>query len=235
MGGLKDLTGPLITPLLARALRAFVSTAVVMATGGVLGAAAAWEFAGPEPAWKGPVAGAAALLLFVGLGAFLATHRAVGAALGHALGELRVGSRLVAALFRQLLEVTEDDPHGARGTAVARAAERVPLAQAEQRVRGTVARLLSAPSDGGGLGGRLRRRLEATLMARIETLTLARFRDEDARAGGVDLVKVRDELSAHVDELIADHVRSALTRMTVLVALGACLGAAMIGWIVRSL
>jgi hypothetical protein len=48
-------------------------------------------------------------------------------------------------------------------------------------------------------------------------------------------VRVRDELSEHVDALVADHVRSALMRLTVLVVLGACLGSALIGWVVRGL
>jgi len=221
VGGLLELVGPVIGPVIKRALSAFVQTTVGMVTLGLGALVAAWLLVDPEPWWERPLGAALSLAVFAGLGVFLAMKRAIGTALVHALGELGLGRRLVGGLFRQILGVTEEGTHGDRGVAVARVAERVPLAQAEQRLRSAVERLLAAPSEGGGLGGWLRRKVEGALVDRVELLTLARFREASAAEGGVDLVRVRDELVQQADALAADQVRGALSRITVLVVLGA--------------
>jgi hypothetical protein len=221
VGGLLELVGPVIGPVIKRALAAFLTTTAGMAALGLGALVSAWLLVDAEPWWERPLAGALSLAVFVGLGVFLAMKRSIGTALVHALGELGLGRRLVGGLFRQILGVTDEGSHGDRGVAAARAAERVPLAQAEQRLRGAVERLLSAPSEGGGLGGWLRRKVEGALVERIELLTLARFREASAAEGGVDLLRVRDELVQQADALAADQVRGALTRVTVLVVLGA--------------
>ena len=110
----------------------------------------------------------------------------------------------------------------ARGGAVVQTAERLPLAQAETLLKNTVDQILNAPEAGGGVGGWLRRRLEETLVRKVEALTLARFREDGVATGGVDLTLVRQALAEEVDLRLLKTVDAMLFKLTVLWVLGAC-------------
>ena len=79
---------------------------------------------------------------------------------------------------------------------------------------------LNAPVDGGGLGGFLRRKMLATLVDKIETLTLAEFRTEDQAAGGVNLIVVRDRLGKGLEQRILGLLKSASQKTTLLLGFG---------------
>jgi hypothetical protein len=232
-GAVFDLIAPVVGPLVKRALAAFAKTTAGMATLGLFAAVGSYLLADGAAWWHGALAAAAALALFAGLGAYLAVQRAVGGALITALGELALGKKLVGALFAQLLRVRETEQHAERGVDAARVAERLPLRQAEALLTNAIARSVAASEAARGPGAWLRRRIERALMERVERLTLARFRDADAAEGGVDLVKVRDELAERVDEAAADQVRAMMTRVTLLAVGGAGLGAVLIALAVR--
>jgi hypothetical protein len=54
----------------------------------------------------------------------------------------------------------------------------------------------------------------------VRRYTLARFRQEGARYGGIDLLKLKDELEQTVDDALVQKVRSGLWLWTALVILG---------------
>ena len=202
--GLLELGGGLA----GGALKSFFGTlARMVALGFVAGGCTAW-YLGGGPVWATLVGAASALCVFSGGGVFLGGQRAAGTALLGAVRRAALGSRAVGLVF--------DTLDGTWGEAVA---GRVPLDRAEDHLRATVSRLVSASEAGGGLRGRLRRAIERKLLGSVESLTLSAFRDEDR--GGVDLKKVRDAVAARADEALADRIEGALLRVTVLVVLGA--------------
>lgn len=107
------------------------------------------------------------------------------------------------------------------GGAVARAAERLPLAQAEARLNEAVAVLLRASADGGGLSGWVRRRVHGKLLSAVRQYTLARFRQEGAEHGGIDLLKVRADLGRNIDSFMMRKMRGIALRWTVAVVVAA--------------
>jgi hypothetical protein len=69
-------------------------------------------------------------------------------------------------------------------------------------------------------GGWLRRRIQALLLQGVRKYTLARFREEDAQYGGVDLLKVKEELEQSVDDVLILKVTAGLRLWTALVIIG---------------
>ncbi|MCK6544448.1 hypothetical protein L6R52_01130 [Myxococcota bacterium] len=227
VGALIEPLTPLIGPLVKRAAKSFFVSTAGMIAAGVVTAAIAAGIASPVAAWHGAIAALATVALFGGLGAYLALQRAVGGAILAALEELGLGKKLLDKLFGQLLQVRDTEQHAERGISVARVAERLPLKTAESLLTTAVDRFVAAEEGARGPGAWLRRRISTGLMKKIEALTLGRFRDADAREGGVDLVKVRDELAEKVDEAAADQVRGMLLRVTLL-AVGAATGGSLV-------
>lgn len=227
--------GPVVGALagaLAPAVKAMVKTTVgMMATAGVL-AVAAFMVANNGSVTKGVLAAVLALAVGAVAGVMLAIKRAVFTAALTALRAHQVGRALVGLVFGRMLGVQEQEAHGQRGVAVARTAEQLPLAQAEARLRKAVGALMGEPSTDGG--GWLRRRLEGFLLERVEALTLARFRQQQAEAGGVDLVLVRDELAAGVDVTLVEKLDSAMLRLTALVVLGTAVASLGTAGVLRS-
>jgi hypothetical protein len=138
-------------------------------------------------------------------------------AVGHALRSLRWGGALVGALFDRL-------PGAGR---VTRGLERVPLARAEAWLSDVVV-------EGTGAGW-LGRRVQGWLLGAVRRYTLARFREEGAREGGIDLGKVREELERTVDDRLADKVQAGARLWTALVAVGLVAAAALETWLVHAL
>lgn len=200
-------------PILRRAFAAFASSALATAVLGLGVCAVSFLFASKRSTLHGVFALAIALALFTALGLVLAVKRAILAALLHGFEKLQLGERTTRALFLRILA-------GETGAAIQRAAERVPLDVAEGKLRGAVDALV-AEDRASGL---FRRRIRAAAIDKVAIVTLARFRDEGARHGGVDLVKVRDELAARIDQLVVDAIGGAALKLsaTLLGAATAC-------------
>jgi hypothetical protein len=199
------------------ALRSFLGTFLVVSVAGAFLAAASAYLLRHHPLYAS-VAAAVAAAEAVATGALLGGKRAIVMALVHALHSLRLGRATVRLVFERLLGVTRGQELDNRGGALALAAERLPLAQAESRLTAAVDHLLAAPSSEGG--GWFRRRVRARLLRAVQRYTLARFREEGARSGGVDLVKVRAELESKADEMFLRRVRGGLNLWTALVVVG---------------
>jgi hypothetical protein len=166
------------------------------------------------------IAAVVALLEALATGVVLGGKRALITALAHGLSTLRLGRTTVRILFGRLLGIADGDEFGARGGAMARALERIPLAQAEERLNTAVNGMVRAQTAGGGLRGWLRRKLQSKLLRFVHTYTLARFREQDFREGGVELVKVQTDLEELIDVRLAAKLRSGINVWTILVILG---------------
>ncbi|MFN7132575.1 MAG: hypothetical protein ACK4N5_10880, partial [Myxococcales bacterium] len=199
---------------------AFLRTTFGMLTLGLLLAGGAVWIAAQGSAVSGVLAAVLAVALAGAAGVFLAIKRAIGRALLHGLRQLRLGERTLEVVFSQLLGVEERLAMGARGGAIARTVENLPLAEAESRLKATLGALFEASAGKPGLRGRLLAAIQRSLLEKVEELTLARFREQHQREGGVDLVRVRDELSGRIDALVEDKVQGALNRVTAMVVLG---------------
>jgi hypothetical protein len=210
VGGLVDLVGPLVS----KALTAFVQTTVGMVTLGVVSSIGVWFIAADGNTLRGVVAVAIAAVVFAVLGVMLGLKRAVGSALLLGFSKLHLGQKLGAVLFKRILDVDDADVHGERGVRVATASERLPLKRAEERLQSAVNTLLRA--DGEKPLGFLRRKLQEAALERVALVTAKRFREDAAAHGGVDLVKVRDELAQKFDELVVDAIEGGLFKVTVL-------------------
>lgn len=196
---LKGMAGAVLGSLARSAL---LVLGVTLAAGVV--AYATWPALSPGGLSLRGVLVVVTMALSIGLGAVVALKRALLTALHRGAGQARLGGRTVDALFRVMLG-TQD---GAAPGAAAQLAARLPLAQAEERLRAAARSLLGAESDQGGVT----RRLHALLVGRIEELCLLRFRQEGA--SGVDLLKVRDDLRVRADEALGDSLLAGRRKLT---------------------
>ncbi|WP_437320421.1 hypothetical protein [Sorangium sp. So ce385] len=214
---------------LGPALRAFFLTAATMSLLAVVLAGSSYAIAADGSALRGALAAIVALALSAVVGFTLSWKRALGAGVLQVVRSKRLGGMLVTAVFERLLGVSDEAEVGARGGRVAQAVEGVPINEAVKRLRLAVIHRVQAAPQGGGLRGILRRKIEAQLLKSIEALTLARFRNEAHQKGGIDLVKVRDEVAQGVDDLVTDEIEGTLLVTTLLLvgaAAAASLGAA---------
>jgi hypothetical protein len=220
LGPLAGELAELFKPMFRSALGAFFRTAAGMLLLG-LGAAglSAWIAGGASPV-RGLFGVAATLVIFAVLGGLLVVKRAVGKALIQGLRQFGVGRRVSELLFAQMLGVSAQEAQGERGVGIARVAEQLPLAEAEERLSRAV-QTLTAPRPGKKQRW-LARAIEWRMIAAVERVTLARFRDEARTSGGVDLLKVRQELSGWVDTRLADTVQAKLKTLSLGVVSLAC-------------
>jgi hypothetical protein len=198
------------------ALRSFLGTLLVVSLAGALLAAASAYLLRHHPLYAS-IAAVLAVAEAVIAGILLGGKRAVVMALVHGLHSLQLGQTAVRLVFTRLLGVAESQESGSRDGAVVLAAERLPLAQAESRLTAAVNHLLAAPA---GEGGWFRRRVQAVLLKTVQRFTLARFREEGGRSGGVDLAKVLGELESRADEMLLRGVKGGLKLWTAVVVLG---------------
>src|SRR4051812_23946279 len=168
--------------LLGVAARAFAGTVLVLTAAGLALAAASYHVLSDHPPYA-TLAATAAVAEAVAAGVTLGTRRGLVLASAHGIRTLGLGRSAVRGGFDRL------------------PVERLPLAQAEERLTRAVAGLVAAPPEGGGPGGWLRRRLRDALLRRVQTYTLARFR-RDGAGGGVDPVKTRADLEGRIDDLL---------------------------------
>jgi hypothetical protein len=210
LGPLVEALFPLVRTALGIALR---TTIGMVALGLALAGGAFWLAA--EGSWlRGLLAALLAFVLCAVLGGVLAIKRAVLGALAAGSRRSRVGERTVGLLFDRMAEHVGF-------------VERLPLAQAEQALRRAIQGLLAA--EGGNW---LQRRLRASLLEKVEAITLARLR---AEGGGVDLQRVRADLCATVDARLLETLRGAVSRLTLLLVLAAGVGAVLVALAIRRL
>jgi hypothetical protein len=198
------------------AVRTFVVTLLLLTLAGIGLAGLSFFFLRGEHWLYGVGAVVLAVVEAVVLGVVLGGKRALVMALAHGLRSLRLGATLVRLLFERMLGVVEGEEVGERGRRIVRGLERLPLAQADQLLSGAIRDV----AGDGQEGGWLRRKIQARLLDLVGKYTLARFRQEGARHGGVDLVAVKEELEGTVDEMVVRKVLSGLRVWTWSVIVG---------------
>jgi hypothetical protein len=209
-----------VAGLLLVAVRSFLLTLLFMLLlGAVLAIASYWILSGPHWVY-GVVAALAALGECVILGVVLAAKRAIAVTSIYGLRKYQIGRAAVHLIFGRLLGVTAEEVHGERGGWLARTAERLPLSQAEKRLDEAIHGIINASSEDGGLTGWLRRRVQNRLLGAVHRYTLARFREEDAQHGGVDLVKVQSDLGERIDGMLIGKLRGGINVWTIAVLIG---------------
>jgi hypothetical protein len=198
------------------AMRSFVGTVLVLTLVGVVLAGLSYCFL-PEYHWiYGAIAIVVTLIESVTTGFVLGAKRAVAIAVAHGLGSLRLGGALVRLVFERMLGVAGGEEIGERGGRITRGLEGVPLAQADELLSGAVRDVTGDAAQGGWL----RRTIRGRLLEAVRRYTLARFREEGAKHGGIDLLKVKEELEQTVDDALVRKVRGGLRLWTVLVIFG---------------
>lgn len=209
-----------VAGLMQAAVRSFLITLLLMLLlGAVLAGASYWMLAGQNSAY-GLIAALVALAECAIAGVVLAAKRAVAATLLHGLRKSQIGSATVRLIFDRLLGVSAEETHGERGGWATKTAECLPLAQAEKRLGDAIRHLVRAPSNEGGPTAWIRRRMQVRLFGLVQKLTLASFREENARHGGVDLAKVQDDLGKHIDGLLIGKLRGGVNLGALLILVG---------------
>jgi hypothetical protein len=206
-----------VTGLALVALRSFLGTFLIVSVAGAFLAAISAYFLRHHPLYAS-IAAAVAVAESVTSGILLGSKRAIVMTLVHSILSLQLGRAIVRLVFERL-GVNAGQEFGNRGGAIAQVAERLPLAQAESRLTAVANHLLVGRASEGGSGW-LSRRVQARLLWMVQRYTLARFREERTRYGGVDLVKVRDELEVTIDNRLISKLRVGLNLWTALVILG---------------
>lgn len=225
LGPLVEALGPLVGPLLGAFLRTtlgmFVLTSIL--------AGVAYKIAAQSGSpMRSFLAVVLVFVLGAALGGILAVKRAVLQALRQGVSRLQLGQRTFGALFARILGLSGAKGvgmAGERGGAVAKIVEKLPLARAEQLLSEAVAGLYKE----GGVSGFFRTRLHRAIVERVAAITLARLRAEGAQAGGVDLIKVRDELAEKSEELLCSVFDKAMLKLTAVFALVLAAFAILIG------
>ena len=213
------------------AVRSFVGTVLVATAAGILLAGLSYLFV-REFHWSyGVLAVVAALGESIALGIWLGGKRALAAALAYGLGVLRLGRSLVRLIFERMLSLRDEGEPGERGGQIARGLERLPLAKADDLLM----RAARAVTGEIGQGGWLRRKVQGRLLEAVRKYTLARFREEGAKRGGVDLLKMKDELEQTIDDSLVERVRGGLRIPTQLAMIGLPLVVALQTWLIMRL
>ena len=221
-GARQTIEGVLL-PIAGNAAKRYFATATAMAGLTLVLVIVAVVVAAPAPWWGMSLAVAIALSAGSVGGLVLAPKRAVSGAIADGIERTGLGKIICGLIFQRLLGVSEDDAHGERGLRAAQRAERLPLAAAEERLRSVVDRVARDPGEGTGVAAWLRRKIRGALLEQIEGVTLVRFREEQQRHGGVDLVKVESELATTVDRLLVERFEDAAATTTYLVLAGVAL------------
>jgi len=210
------------------ALRSFMGTLVVLTLAGIVLAGLSYYFLREHHWIYGVIAVAVALIESVTTGFILGAKRAVVIAVAHGLGSLRLGRSLVRLVFARMLGVVGAEEMGGRGGRITRGLERLPLGQAEELLSGAVQDLTGDAAQGGWV----RRKIQGRLLEAVRKYTLARFREERAKYGGIDLRKVSEELEQTVDDALVRKVRGGLRLWTALVIIGLPSVVAVQTWII---
>jgi len=195
------------------ALGAFLRTTVGMITLGIGLAIGCFWYAAQGATWRGFAAAAIALAAAATMGLVLAGKRAAIAGVKTVVAKSKAGDKVVGVVFDRLAALP--------GVS---AVEKLPLAQAEVCLTEALTGFFK-----GSESGFVRRKLEEKLVEIVRKLTLARFREADAREGGIDLNVVRADLAARADLAIGDTAeamgKKTTTIFVVAISVVACLAA----------
>jgi hypothetical protein len=213
------------------AQRTFFGTVFAAVLGGLALSALSY-IALREQHWVyGTLAVALAMVEALVAGLVLGGKRAMAMGTVDSITRLQLGRVFVGSLFDRIMNLVEGEQAGERGHVVTKGAERIPLAKAEDLLRRAVQKL-TGDTEGAGW---LRRKIQTRLTTTVEKYTLARFRDENAQHGGVDLVKVREELERMADNALAQRLLGGVKAATMLVAIGLPLLVALQTWLLAAL
>lgn len=149
------------------------------------------------------------------VGIALSLKTAVVSAIRFGVERLALGKRLAGRVFARL-----------EGTAVADHAARIPLAQAEERLRKAIGGVRREDLEGQTWA---LRKVGGKVLDVIETVTLARFREEGQTEGGISIARTGAVVGESIDGFVLDTLASKVAALTMLVAgvsLLVCLGAA---------
>ena len=193
------------------ATRSFVGTLGTLTLAGIVLAAASYFFLRQEPLYA-VVAALVAMAEAVSAGIFLGGKRALVMAVVEGVRKCGLGRKVVGLVFQHVLGGVEGQ-HGERGGVVAQSLERLPLRQAETALRSAISTLIAAPGEGGWL----RRKIRDRLLRVVEAGALTRFREEEARHGGVDLHRVRAELEGKAEDALVEKVSGGMKVWTIAV------------------
>ncbi|MDY0169536.1 MAG: hypothetical protein RBS80_23540 [Thermoguttaceae bacterium] len=208
------------------ALRVFIGTMVVTALGGVLLAGISCHFVRNEHWMYVVIAGLLVLVEAAVIGVVLGWKRAQVLTLAHGLGSLRLGRSLVRLVFGCMIEAVSNDGAEPGVGRLARGLERIPLARAQELLEAAIGSVLGS----GDQRGWLRQRVRQRLLQMVRKYTLTRFREEAAGRGGIDLVKVKEELEETLDDAVVQKLRKPLRFATALVIVGFPLVVAVQTW-----
>jgi hypothetical protein len=203
VGGLLELFGP----VLRVAFGALVRTVAGMIFLGVCVTTAVIYFSAQGSWLRGLIAAVLCLVALAIVTAILSVKNAALRGLLHGIEKLNLGGKLFTMVFDQLEDSSVD-----------RAQQKVPLEQAEAKLRGAVQSVLGHRAQQKGMRGWLARKLLEAGISRVEAVTLNRFRSDQQQHGGVDLRLVRDELGVAIDSLIGRQVSAHLNRLNILIA-----------------
>jgi hypothetical protein len=206
------------------ALRSFLASLLGMTLTGIVLAGLSYYVLRDH--WGYAVIGAVlAVIEAVLLGFVVGAKRAVVLAVAHGLNTLQLGRTIVRLVFDKILGVAQQA--GSPSGVAARTVERIPLARAEELLKGAIRGVLGET----GQGGWLRQQIQAALVAAVDQYTLARFREEAAAHGGIDLAKVQDELEQTIDERLVSKLRGGIGVWTALLVVALPLVVAVQTWI----
>lgn len=197
-------------------VRSFVTTLALMSLAGVVLAALSYWWLADLHWIYGTIGALVAVVESVSAGVALGIKRAVAMVAANAFGSLRIGRTILHPVFERMLGVNDGSAAGERGGAVVQRIERSPLAQAEA----SLSRALGATAGDVETRGWLQRVVKRRLVRLVKRVTLARFRDEQARHADVDLLKVRDELVGTVDDALARKTAAGMRLWTALALAG---------------
>jgi hypothetical protein len=200
--GYAELAGAVV----GEALRVLTKTALgMMALAGVL-SIAAFAIAFDGVWWRGALALLLALVNAAVIGGVLSVKRAILGGLVRGLQDQQLGRRAALLVF------SPDGPLG-------RVAERIPLADAERRLRSAVESALGQKAQERGLRAAIARSIQTRLLLGIEQVTLKRFRAEASEHGGVEPAKVCAELGERMNQLVFDSMRGTANKLTAMLVL----------------
>lgn len=210
--------GPLVdvaAPLGAAAVKSLLETTAGAVVLTVVTTAGCFMIAYDGSPLRGLLAAVLVVVVGIVVGTVLAVKTAVVGAIRAGIERLALGRRLSERVFAKL-----------EGTAVAEHAERVPLAQAEQMLRGAIGNVRR--EDLAGKSWAVRKVGDKVLSA-IETLTLTRFREEGRTTGGIEMKRTGTVVGEMIDGFVLDTITNKITALTAIVAgitMLVCVGAA---------
>jgi hypothetical protein len=211
--GLLELFGPVI----GAALKALLKTVFGMVLLGAVVTGGTVYFAAQGSWLRAALAAVLSLVALAVVTSVLAVKNAIGNGLLHGIEKLKLGQKVLNVVFAQV-GVHDGSVQGERAGAVGRTVEKIPLREAETKLSGAVHGLLEARAGKTGVRAWLARKVMNTVLEKIESITLARFREVDAQESGVDLLKVRDELGAGIDGALGRGVKAQLNKLNLLIA-----------------